>query len=140
MLSKNVLLYSYSSMKKRIEKDSDDFWQRKLTLKVQFWHFLTPPRYTNSQNSIISFGYVDFQPKTFLILYPSLENSITGIAIKYKKGPHKMDYMRHESQLTKIEIVISPNGRSSFKCRHALASVHHGICHPQIVINMPHFI
>jgi hypothetical protein len=31
-----------------------------LTLKVNFWHFLTPPHYTNSQNSIISFGYVDF--------------------------------------------------------------------------------
>ena len=27
--------------------------------KVKFWHFLTPPHYNNSQNSIISFGYVD---------------------------------------------------------------------------------
>ena len=43
--------------------------------------FLTARHYSNSQNSIISFGYVDFQPKTFLILYPFLENSITGIAI-----------------------------------------------------------
>ena len=38
---------------KKIEKDSDDFWHRKLTLKVKFWHFLTPPHYINSQNSII---------------------------------------------------------------------------------------
>ena len=27
------------------EKDSDDFWHRKLTLKVKFWHFATPPNY-----------------------------------------------------------------------------------------------
>ena len=27
-------------MKKKIEKDSDNFWHRKLTLKVKFWHFL----------------------------------------------------------------------------------------------------
>ena len=40
---------------KKIEKDSDNFWHRKLTLKVKFWHFLTPPHYTNLQNSMISF-------------------------------------------------------------------------------------
>ena len=38
MLSKNVLLNWYSSMKKN-EKDSDNFWHRKLTLNVKFWHF-----------------------------------------------------------------------------------------------------
>ena len=38
---------------KKPQKDSNDFWHRKLTLKVKFWHFLTPPQYTNSQNSII---------------------------------------------------------------------------------------
>ena len=36
-------------------KDSDDFWRRKLILKVRFLNFLTPPHYTNSQNSMISF-------------------------------------------------------------------------------------
>ena len=35
----------------------------------------------HSQNSKISFGYVDSHAKTFLILYPSLENSTTPIAI-----------------------------------------------------------
>ena len=30
-----------------------------LTFKVKFWDFLTLPHYTNSQNSIIFFGYVD---------------------------------------------------------------------------------
>ena len=39
-------------------KDSDDFWHRKLTLKVIFWHFLTAPHYSNPQNSIIFFGYL----------------------------------------------------------------------------------
>ena len=66
---------------KKIEKDSDDFWHRKLTLKVEFWHFLIPPHYSNSQNSIISFGYIDFSAKIFLILYTSLENLTTRITI-----------------------------------------------------------
>ena len=55
-------------MKKKIENDLDDFSHyRKLTLKVKFWHFLTPPHQPNSQNSIIS-------------LLP-FENSTTRIAI-----------------------------------------------------------
>ena len=52
-----------------------------LTLKVKFWHFLTPLNYTNSQNSISSFGYVDYYAKNILILYSRTWNSITGIAI-----------------------------------------------------------
>jgi len=32
---------------------------------------------------------VDFQPETYLVLYPSLENSITGIAILLKKHDKK---------------------------------------------------
>ena len=44
---------------KKNEKDSDDFLNRKLTSKVKFWRFLTPPYYTNSQNLLISLGYVD---------------------------------------------------------------------------------
>ena len=38
-MMKNMPLNSYSSMKKK-EKDSDNFWLRKLTLKVKNWHFL----------------------------------------------------------------------------------------------------
>ena len=30
----------YSSLKKKIQRDSNDFWRRKFTLKVRFWHFL----------------------------------------------------------------------------------------------------
>ena len=33
-ITKNMPLNWYSSMKKKIEKDSDNFWYRKLTLKV----------------------------------------------------------------------------------------------------------
>ena len=36
----------------KIEKDSDDFWCRRLTLKLEFWHFLTP---SYPQNSIYLF-------------------------------------------------------------------------------------
>ena len=47
MLSKNVNNKKCAPKliffnEKRIERDSDDFWHRKLTLNVQFWHFLTP--------------------------------------------------------------------------------------------------
>ena len=58
-ITKNVLLNYNSWMKKKIDKDSDNFWHRKLTLKVKFWHFLTPSHNTNFQNSIFSFWYVD---------------------------------------------------------------------------------
>ena len=34
---------------------------------------MTPPHYTNSQNSIISFGYVDSYSKIVLISYPYLK-------------------------------------------------------------------
>ena len=76
-ITKNVLLNWYSSMKKKIEKDSDDFWHKKLTLKVKFWHFFTPPHYTNSQISIISFGYswlLGKNPSKFVLLVQKLDN------------------------------------------------------------------
>ena len=81
MLSKNV--YNRKSALKmkffneKNEKDSNDFWHSKLNLKVKFWHFLTPAHYINSQNSIVSFGYVDFLAKISQILLPHFENSTT---------------------------------------------------------------
>ena len=42
---------------------------------------MTARHYSNSQNLIISFGYSWFLTKTFLIFYPSLENSTTSIVI-----------------------------------------------------------
>ena len=50
-------------MKEKAQKDLNDFWCRKYTLKIRFWHFLTPPHYTNSQNSMISFDYCWFLSK-----------------------------------------------------------------------------
>ena len=35
--------------------NSDIFWHRKITFKVQFWYFLRPWRYVNSQKTAISF-------------------------------------------------------------------------------------
>ena len=62
-ITKNVLLNWYSPMKKKIEKDSDDCWHRKLTLKVKLWYFLTAPHYSNFQNLVISFEYSWFLAK-----------------------------------------------------------------------------
>ena len=68
MLSKNVKNKKCAPKliffnEKKIEKDSDDFWSRKFTLNVRFWHFLTPPHYTNLQNSMISFDFSWFLAK-----------------------------------------------------------------------------
>ena len=54
---------------KKIEKDSDDFWHRKLTLKVKHWH--------------LSFEYVNSLAIIFLIFYPRFKISWTLIAIMY---------------------------------------------------------
>ena len=45
-----------------------------------FWQLATCHN-TNSQNSTIFFGHVDFWAKIFLILYPPLENSTTRTTI-----------------------------------------------------------
>ena len=57
------------------EKDSDDFWHRKLTLKVKLWHFLTA-----RQNSKIFIGYVDSEAN-ILLMYPPFTNSTILTAI-----------------------------------------------------------
>ena len=60
-ITKKVRLTWYSMEKN--ENDSDDFWHRKLTLKVKFWYFLTAPHYSNFQNLVISFEYSWFLAK-----------------------------------------------------------------------------
>ena len=42
---------------------------------------MTTRHYVKSQNTIISFEGIDFWPRIFLILYPSIENSTTHITI-----------------------------------------------------------
>ena len=63
------------------QKKTDDSWHKKLIDRDKFWLFLTPPHYTNSQNSIISFRYVNLKKKIFLIFGPSLGNSTTRTTI-----------------------------------------------------------
>ena len=62
---------------KKNQKDSDDFWHRKLTLKVKFWYFLTAPHYSNFQNLVISFEYSWFLAKTlsnFVFVFWKFDN------------------------------------------------------------------
>jgi hypothetical protein len=47
-------------------KNSVDFWHRKLTLKVQFWHSLRPWRYVNLESTAISFEYSWFLSKNLV--------------------------------------------------------------------------
>ena len=70
--------------------NSVDFWHRKLTLKVQFWHFLRPSRYVNLQNTAISFEYSWFLNKNLAFLDPSSEklHDVTDINIHSKTTFH----------------------------------------------------
>ena len=54
-------------------KNSVDFWHRKLTLKLQFWHFLRPWHYVNLQNTAIPFEYSWFLSKNLAFYDPSSE-------------------------------------------------------------------
>ena len=61
-IAKNVLLNSYSSMKKN-QKDSDDFSHRKLTLKSQFLApFDTSPPISKIQKSILGMLILSQKP------------------------------------------------------------------------------
>ena len=71
MLTKCAPKFVFFNEKKN-RKDFNDFSLRKLT-EIKFWHFLAPPHYTNSQNSLnsmISFGYVDFSQKSQFCIPP----------------------------------------------------------------------
>ena len=73
---------------------SADIWHRKLTLKVKFWYFVSASHYSTFQNLVIWFECSWFLAKKFLILYPSLENSTTGIAITCGIGFSCWDWCR----------------------------------------------
>ena len=70
---------------KKIQKDFNDFWHRKLTLNVKFWQVWHLSITLICKIQWFHLTKVDFEPKTILILYPSLENSTTPIAIVYIK-------------------------------------------------------
>ena len=73
-----MLLKRYCSMK---EIERFKLGHRKLTLKVRFLCVLTTWHYIYLQNTIISFDLPNFQPKIYLILYPSCRKLLTHTAI-----------------------------------------------------------
>jgi hypothetical protein len=79
MLSKKVNNKKYAPRLVffNVKKDWDDFWNKKIDFENPILALLTPPHYTNSQNSITSFGHA----KTCLILHPRTWNSITILSI-----------------------------------------------------------
>ena len=72
-------------------------------MKVKFWLFLSPPNYTNSQNSIISFGYV--LGKNLLMLYPLIENSITHVTIIVHTG-HPLNRHKSKKYLISFDVFL----------------------------------
>ena len=70
---------------KKVKKIPNIFDIEILTLKVKFWHFLKLCRFSNSQNSIISFDYLKliFSQKLYNFFIPPLriEYSTTSITI-----------------------------------------------------------
>ena len=68
-------------------KNSVDFWHRKWTLKVQFWHFLTN---CNSLKDFLkenSLKYVDSWPKILLFRTHHLRKSMTELILIGIKSP-----------------------------------------------------
>ena len=79
LFTKNELLNLNFKWKKN-HKNSFDFWHENVTLKDQFWDFFwqlaTMCQFTKYN---IFLEHIDFWPKIYLIVYPSLENSTTRI-------------------------------------------------------------
>ena len=69
-------------------------------------NFLTPPHYTNPQKSIISYEYVDFKAKLFLILYPPTWNSVIGITITQVQFQMKtfLDSVQETMEANQLEL------------------------------------
>ena len=65
-------------MKKKIQKDSDDFLLRKFTLKVQNWHFLMNCHQMETQNLVISFDYKTLLFRTHTAFYAKSKYSLTN--------------------------------------------------------------
>ena len=81
-------------------KNSVDFWHRKLTLKVQFWHFLRPWHYVNLQNTAISFECSWFLSKNLAFYDPSSKKlyDLTDINVhKLPRAHYRKKYDKHTS-------------------------------------------
>ena len=107
-ITKNVLLNWYSSMKKNWER----FWwflTWKIDFESQIKALLTPPHYTNSQNSIISFGYLCwFLSKNLSNFVPLLENSTTRITILHSS--YLMKWLKQKQIFWKLLTWTAPCG------------------------------
>ena len=66
----------------------------------------------DSNSSMILFGYINFQLKNFLILYPSLENSTTSISI-IDYSPCRFHY-QHPLKVALSQKIMEKN----FHCQH----------------------
>ena len=89
---------------KKNQKDSDDFWHRKLTLKVKFWYFLRAPHYSNFQNLVISFEYS-------WLLAQNLSNFVSHLWKLHKRECRNLDTITLWSKsLNKQVLLIEDEG------------------------------
>ena len=75
--------------------DSDNFWRRKLILKVKFWHFLIPPHLPNPQNSMIYFDMLNLNSN---FVPPRLKNPQTVLPYCLPKDL----YLRQRANLPQL--------------------------------------
>ena len=75
--------YWYSSMKKKIEKDSVNFWHRKVTLKVRIVLFCDHQSYNNRKTKHIFMAI-------FLVLWPYLSTTKLNCLQKINFGRTKV--------------------------------------------------
>ena len=101
-------------------KNSVDFWHRKLTLKVQFWHFLRPRHYVNLQKTAISFEYSWFLSKNPAFKGPSSKklHDLTDIKPHTKKWRHQ----NLSSLLIGRDYVYTT---PSLKCKRSQTTIHY---------------
>ena len=94
----------------------NDFWHRKLTLKVTFWHFLSPPHYTNLQNSMMSFNYSWFSAKNnynFLSFPWKLHNQYCHIQRLDAKGRTISEILQEDVKIKGIYLGASAEAGST---------------------------
>jgi hypothetical protein len=72
----------------------------------QILALLTPSHYTHSQNSMISFGYVDFQAFFFSDFVPPLENSTRKL--KFRKIKICTNYAVKKATLIQRPLIRGP--------------------------------
>ena len=100
----------------------DIFWWKILTLKVSFWHFLPPPQYVNSKDTIVSFEYGDFWIRIYQIMYPSLGNPTTHITIMWNHGP-RLKLLGKKDENSTVSTGNYSRWWCCFECYHYLGLV-----------------